>query len=111
MGTKETALASYTAKDRTQDPDDNIQMHHWHCTTVPTGPNKHKNSTWDNMRSNDTGIILHTPKVNYQTFAAWSFMYTAPTLWNQLLKCIRDSTNLDIFKERLKTHLFCQAFT
>ena len=69
-----------------------------------------KNSTWDNMQSNNTGIILHPPKVKYQTFAAWSFMYTAPTLWNQLPKCIRDSPNLDIFRKRLQTHLFHQAF-
>ena len=80
MGTKETTLASYTTKDRTQKPDDNIKMNHWHCTEVPMGPNKHKNNTWDNMWSNNTDIILHTPKVKYQIFAARSFMYTAPTV-------------------------------
>ena len=69
-----------------------------------------ENNTWDNMQSNNTGIILHTPKVKYQTFAAWSLMYTAPTLWSQLPKHIRDSPNLNIFKKRLKTHLFCQTF-
>ena len=69
-----------------------------------------RNSTWDNMQSNNTGIILHPQKVKYQTFAAWSFMYTAPTLWNQLPKHIRNSPNMDIFKKRLKRHLFCQAF-
>ena len=42
MGTKETALASHTTKDRTQNPDDNIQMHHWHSTKVLTGPNQLK---------------------------------------------------------------------
>ena len=30
------------------------------------------NNTWDNMQSNETGIILHTPQVKYLTFAAWS---------------------------------------
>ena len=69
-----------------------------------------KNNTWDNVQSNNNGIILHTPKVKYQTFATQSFMYTTPTLWNQLPKCIRDSPNLDIFKKRLKTCLFSQAF-
>ena len=80
-------------------------MHHWHCTKVPTGPNKHKNNTQDNMQSNNTGNILHTSKVKYQTFGGWSFMYTAPTLWKQLPKCNRDFPNLDIFKKRLKTTL------
>ena len=42
MGAKETALASHTTKDRTQNPDDNIQMHHWHDTKVLAGPNQHK---------------------------------------------------------------------
>ena len=30
-----------------------------------------RNNIWDNMQSNNTGIILHTPKVKYQTFAAY----------------------------------------
>ena len=69
-----------------------------------------KNNTWDNMCSNNTSTILHTPKVKYQTFAAWSFRHSTTTLWNQLLKSIKDSPNLDIFKKKLKTHLFKHAF-
>ena len=42
MAAKETALASHTTKDRTQNPGDNIQMHHWYSTKVLTGPNQHK---------------------------------------------------------------------
>ena len=42
MVTKETTLASHTAKDRTQDPDDNIPMHHQHGTQVLAGHNQHK---------------------------------------------------------------------
>ena len=57
MGTKETVLASNTTKDRTQNPDDNIQMHHWHSTKVLTGPNQQKRNTQDNMQSNNTGVM------------------------------------------------------
>ena len=42
MGTKKTTLAANTAKDRIQDPDDNIQMHHWCGIKVLTGPHQHK---------------------------------------------------------------------
>ena len=38
MGTKETALATHTTKARTQNPDDNIQMHQQLGTKVLTGP-------------------------------------------------------------------------
>ena len=68
-----------------------------------------KNNTWD-MGFNNTGIILHIPKVKYQTFAAWSLRYSAPIVWNQLPKFIKDSPSLDIFKKRLNIHLFQHAF-
>ena len=42
MGTKETAVPSHTVRDRTQNPHDNIQMHHGHGTKVLTGSNEHK---------------------------------------------------------------------
>ena len=69
-----------------------------------------KNNTQGNMHSNNTGTILHIPNVKYQTFVAWSFRYSAPTLWSQLPKSIKDSPNLDIFKKKLKTHLSQHAF-
>ena len=69
-----------------------------------------QSNTWDNMWSINTGTMLHTPKVRYQTFAAWSFQYSTPALQNPLPKFIKDSPTLDIFKKRLKTHLFWQAF-
>ena len=63
------------------------------------------------MCSNNSGMILHTSKVKHQTFAAWSFRYSAPTLWNQLPKFIKYSQSLDIFKKKkLKTHLFQGVF-
>ena len=70
-----------------------------------------KSKTWVNMQPNNTGTMLHTPKVKYQTFTAQSFRYSTPTLMNQLPQFIKDSPTLDIFKKRLKTHLFWQAFS
>ena len=69
-----------------------------------------KMKTQDNMQSSNTGTMLHTPKVKYQTFAAQCFQYSTPTLWNPLPKFIKDSPSLDIFYKRLKTHLFEQSF-
>ena len=69
-----------------------------------------KSKTWDNMQSNNTGTMLHTAKVKFQTFAAWSFRYSVPPMYNQLPKFIKDSPTPDTFKKRLKTYLFWQAF-
>ena len=69
-----------------------------------------KSNTQDNMSSSNTGTMIHATKVKYQTYAAQSFQYSTPTLWNPLPKFIKDSPTLDIFKERLKTYLFQKAF-
>ena len=64
----------------------------------------------DSMCSNNTSTILHIRKVKYQAFMTWSFRYSVPTSWNQLPKSIKDSQNLDIFRKKLKMHLFQHAF-
>ena len=113
MGTKESTQVSHTTKDKIQNPDNNIQVHHWHGTKVLIGPNQHKKTTHSTICTLTTlapYYILQTPKVKYQTFVAWSFTYSAPTLWNQLWKFIKDSSNLDILKKKLMTHLFQWAF-
>ena len=71
---------------------------------------KTKKNRRDNMHSNSNGITLQRPKVKYKTFATRSFKYSAPPLWNQLPKTIREFPNLDNIKKKLKTHLFQQAF-
>ncbi len=40
-----------------------------------------------------------------------AFSYLAPKLWNSLPDNFRGSDTLSLFKSRLKTHLFSQAFT
>ena len=95
MGTKETTLASHTTKDRIQDLMTTFKCINGMAPKYVQDLISIKNKTQDNMCSNNTGTILHTPKVKYQTIAAWSFRYSAPTLWNQLPKVIKVSPNLD----------------
>ena len=63
-----------------------------------------------NMRSCSMGVLLNIPKVKQTTFAARSFRYIAPRLWNSLPTDIRCTTKLDKFKALLKTNLFQKAF-
>ena len=64
----------------------------------------------DNMQSNNARKMINIPSVKYKTFAARSFGYAAPTLWNELPKNIRESKTLGNFKKGLKTHLYRKAF-
>ena len=54
--------------------------------------------------------VINVPKVRCPTFGGRSFSYMAPTLWNALPLSIRSAPELDTFKSKLKTHLFCQHF-
>ena len=64
----------------------------------------------DKMHSNNAGIILNVPPVKYKAFAARSFSNVSATLWNELLRNIRESKILDKFKQLLKTDLYKKAF-
>ena len=54
---------------------------------------------------------LLIPKTKCKTFAERSFSVAAPTLWNSLPDSLRLNDNLNVFKKRLKTLLFKQAYT
>ena len=69
-----------------------------------------KAQIWANMRSSSMGVLLNIPTVKQTTFAARSFRYVAPRLWNSLPTNIRCTNNLDKFKALLKTNLFQKAF-
>ena len=58
------------------------------------------------LRSNKDTNALFTPRVRRQTFAARSFSYAGPHLWNSLPLNIRLSLDAEDFKKNLKTHLF-----
>ena len=45
------------------------------------------------------------------TFAKRAFQCSAPAVWNSLLKTVLSSDSVAVFKLRLKTFLFSQAFS
>ena len=45
-----------------------------------------------------------------QAFGDRAFSVCAPQLWNKLPQAIKASDNVDLFKMRLKAHLFIEAF-
>ena len=61
------------------------------------------------LRSSGTGL-LEVPKVRTKTYGEASFYYYGPRLWNSLPEDLRAAETVDIFKGRLKTHLFSLAF-
>lgn len=53
--------------------------------------------------------LLVVPKCRLVTAGDRSFAVKGPKLWNALPVLLKTSPSLDIFKARLKTHLFCKA--
>ncbi|XP_076854807.1 uncharacterized protein LOC143509873, partial [Brachyhypopomus gauderio] len=62
------------------------------------------------LRSQNAGFLV-VPKISKTTAGGRAFSFKAPQLWNSLPAPIRDSDTVPIFKSRLKTHLFSQAFS
>ncbi len=56
-------------------------------------------------------IYLKVPKVKRKTFEHRSIAVAGPTLWNKLPIHMRCITDLDNFKQQLKTHLFKLAYS
>ncbi|KAF7659130.1 hypothetical protein LDENG_00002730, partial [Lucifuga dentata] len=57
-----------------------------------------------------THFIFNCPKSRTETFGDTAFSHYAPSRWNNLPEALRGAENIDIFKRRLKTHLFSLAF-
>ena len=62
------------------------------------------------LRSSNDTTILKIPHVNSKTYGERSFSFFAPKLWNSLPRDIRESSNINIFKKRLKHYLFVKAY-
>ena len=62
------------------------------------------------LRSSNDRTKLIIPFTRCKTFAAWSFSIAAPTIWNQLPMLLWETTNFELFKRQLKTHLYRVAF-
>ena len=68
-------------------------------------------SRYNLRHNNDYAALLTFPKIRTKkTLADRSFSCAAPRLWNLLPTTIRSTSNLYIFKIRLKTFLFNRAF-
>ena len=64
-----------------------------------------------NLRSSNDSTLLSYPNIKPKaTLGERAFVFTAPKLCNALPRLIRESTSIDTFKRRLKTHLFEKAF-
>ncbi len=61
------------------------------------------------LRSQNSGLVV-VPRIAKSTKGGRAFSYLAPKLWNSLTDKVRGSDTLSLFKSRLKTHLFSQAF-
>ncbi len=61
------------------------------------------------LRSQNSGLLV-VPRIAKSTKGGRAFSYLAPKLWNSLPDNVQGSDSLSLFKSRLKTHLFSQAF-
>ncbi len=61
------------------------------------------------LRSQNSGLLV-VPRIAICTKGGRTFSYLAPKLWNSLPDNVQGSDTLSLFKSRLKTHIFCQAF-
>ena len=64
-----------------------------------------------NLRGSNDSNLLSYPNIKPKaTLGERAFVFAAPKLWNALQRLIRESTSVDNFKRKLKTHLFEKAF-
>jgi exonuclease III len=54
--------------------------------------------------------LLNVPRSNSVTYGDRGFSMAGPVLWNSLPEPLQKSESIDIFKKKLKTHLFGEAF-
>jgi hypothetical protein len=58
----------------------------------------------------EKGIFLDVPFNKSKTFADRAFSVAGPREWNSLPDDIRSCDRLDVFRKKLKTHFYVQAF-
>ena len=61
------------------------------------------------LRSMDQCLLTPT-SVNTKSYGQRAFSHAAPKLWNCLPTELRLCNSVDIFKRKLKTHLFMKAY-
>uniref|UniRef100_A0A3P9K8W2 Reverse transcriptase domain-containing protein n=1 Tax=Oryzias latipes TaxID=8090 RepID=A0A3P9K8W2_ORYLA len=61
------------------------------------------------LRSSGAGLLM-VPRVKTKNHGEASFRHYGPRLWNSLSEDVRASSSVEVFKKKLKTHLFNLAF-
>jgi len=62
------------------------------------------------LRSSNDQTLLRISNRKYKICGERSFSYFGPKVWNDLPKHVRQAENVNIFKRKLKHHLFISAF-
>ena len=57
----------------------------------------------------DNQLNLKIPKTRLKSYGDRAFSHAAPTLWNKLPLEIKSASSLDLFKSKLKTHMFSNS--
>ncbi|XP_068697770.1 uncharacterized protein [Montipora foliosa] len=72
----------------------------------------HQSVTTVYRKKTFTGILLAFPaRKTKRTLGDRLFSVAAPTLWNKLPRELRDLEDFNSFKQKLKTHLFMEAYS
>jgi hypothetical protein len=61
------------------------------------------------LRSNSHDRLI-CPKTSNRTHGDRAFVYAGPHFWNKLPQHVKKASSVDIFKKKLKTHLFNAAY-
>ncbi|KAF7644341.1 hypothetical protein LDENG_00223680, partial [Lucifuga dentata] len=61
------------------------------------------------LRSQEADLLI-IPRTRTKSFENRAFSYRAPLLWNKLPAALKQDDSIEIFKSRLKTHLFSSYF-
>ena len=62
------------------------------------------------VRADEDSTLLHKSYTHKYTSTSRAFSISAPKLWNELPKAIRESESVGVFKQHLKTYLFKRAY-
>jgi len=105
---EDVTLAARSAEDRLQSGSADIQSPQHLDAFVPATPNPGSRTRPQPVRSTITALCQ---PFTTTTFAERAFRCSAPAVWNSLPQTVLSSDSVAVFKLRLKTFLFSQAFS
>ena len=102
----QTTLATSQTTNYVQNTTSYVQSTEWHAAKIYS---RSPSVLFSQLRSSSKNLPV-TPKSNLKFDGDRSFQVAAPRLWNSLTDDIRSIQNLDVFKNKIKTLLFREAF-